>query len=131
MFMQVESGTLHVYIADFGVAKVLTKGTITTSKTKSSIGTPGFQPREQLKAGKINASVDVYALGCVLVELFGGKQIWPGLSAIQIMVKVAVEGEVPVFSHLLESVQPICAQCLAEQDTRATASAVLYSLLSL
>ena len=105
------------------MTKVLTKGTTTTSK---SIGTPGFQPREQLKAGKINASVDVYALGCVLVELFGGKQIWQGLSAIQIMVKVAVEGEVAVFSHLPESVQPVP---IKQKLTRPTPPSTSENLL--
>ena len=63
-----------MFLADFGVAKVLMKGTLATSKTNSSssfIGTPGFQPIKQLQAGKINEGVDVYAFGCVLVELFG------------------------------------------------------------
>ena len=69
---------------------MLTKGTLATAKTNSSsscIGTLGFQTIEQLKAGEINEPVDIYAVGCVL---FGEKMIWKGLSAIQIMVKVAV-----------------------------------------
>ena len=131
LFMQVESETYHAFIADFGVAKVLTQGTITTAKTKSSIGTPGFQPKKQLKAGKINTAVDIYAFGCLLIELFGEKQIWQGLSAIQIMVKVAVEGERPDLSHLQANIQTVCSNCLAEQDTRARACDVLYSLLAL
>ena len=76
-------------------------------------------------------TVDVYAFGCVLIELFGGKKVWEGLSAIQIMVKVAVESAVPDYSHLPESVKPICAKCLQGQENRAPASVVLFSLLSL
>ena len=72
-------------------------GTISTS---SSIGTPGFQPKEQLQAGEIDESVDVYALGCMFVELFGERKNWEGLSALQILMKVAVEGHVPDYSHL-------------------------------
>ena len=71
--------------SDFGVAKFLTKGTIVTSQTNSSaksIGTPGFQPPEQLQAGVITESADVYALGCVFIELFSGSKIWQGLSAL-------------------------------------------------
>ena len=52
-------------------------GTISTSRTNSSsssIGTLGFQPKEQLQAGEIDESVDVYALGCVFVELFGERK---------------------------------------------------------
>ena len=73
-----ESGTFHMYISDFGVAKILTQSTLSTSKTNSSsssVGIPGFQPKEQLKAGKIDESVDVYAFGCVLIELFGQKRL--------------------------------------------------------
>ena len=69
------------YIADFGVAKVLTQSTLATSRTNSSsssMGTPGFQPKEQLKASKIDESVDIilYAFGCVLIELFVHKKVW-------------------------------------------------------
>ena len=56
-------------------------GTISTSRTNSSsssIGTPGFQPKEQLQAGEIDESVDVYALGCVFVELLGSERTGKG-----------------------------------------------------
>ena len=80
------------------------------SPTRSgSVGTPCFQPREQLKAEKINTAVDMYALGCIFIELFGERKVWEGLTAYQIMFKVAVEGGKPDFSHLPESVKPICA----------------------
>lgn len=116
------------------MARVLTKGTISTTRTNSSsssVGTPGFQPVEQLKAGEIDESVDVYAVGCVLVELFGERKIWEGLSAIQIMVKVAVEEKVPEYSYLPEEVRPICAMCLQEKGKRASASTLLHHVLSL
>ena len=116
------------------MAKVLTKGTISTARTNSSssaIGTPGFQPIEQLKAGKVDESVDVYALGCVFVELFGERRIWEGLSALQIMVKVAVEGQVPEYSHLPKNVQPLCSMCLQLKEKRASAKVLLHHVLTL
>ena len=72
--MQVEASTHHIYLADFGVSKVLhkTMATIKTNASAGSIGTLGYQPVEQLEAGVITESVDVYSLGCVLLELFGG-----------------------------------------------------------
>ena len=123
-----------MYLADFGVARVLTKGTVSTTRTNSSssaIGTPGFQPIEQLKAGEIDESIDIYAVGCVFVELFGEKKIWEGLSAIQIMVKVAVEEQVPTYDHLPESVWPLCKMCLQPREKRACASMLLYNALLL
>ena len=84
-----------------------------------------------MKAGKINTSVDVYAFGCVLIELFGEKKVWEGFTAIQIMVKVAIEGALPDFSHLPQPVKSICAQCLEKQENRIPAKTVLRFLLSL
>lgn len=113
---------------------MLTKGTVSTTRTNSSssaIGTPGFQPIEQLKAGKIDESVDIYAVGCVFVELFGEKKIWEGLSAIQIIVKVAVEEQVPTYDHLPESVWPLCKMCLQPREKRVSASMLLYNVLLL
>ena len=123
-----------MYLADFGVAKVLTQGTLATSKTNSSaksIGTPGFQPPEQLQAGVVAESADVYALGCVFIELFAGRKIWEGLSALQIMFKVVVQGELPDYSDVPNSVKPICAMCLKNKLERATAAHLLYTLVSL
>lgn len=39
-------------------------------------GTPGFQSPEQLKGEGLEISTDVFALGGVLTELFGGKPLW-------------------------------------------------------
>ena len=39
---------MHMYLADFGLAKVLTESGNTTSSTLMG-GTPGFQAPEQLK----------------------------------------------------------------------------------
>ena len=51
-----------MYLADFGLAKVLTESGTTTSSTRMA-GTPGFQAPEQLQGGKLSPKCDVYALG--------------------------------------------------------------------
>ena len=63
---------MHVYLADFGLAKVVTESGTTTSSTLIG-GTPGFQAPEQLKGGKLTPKCDIYALGGVITELFGGE----------------------------------------------------------
>ena len=66
---------MHAYVADFGLVKMLTStGSVGTKSGQS--GTPGFQSPEQPKAGKIDVLSDVYSFGCVLIELFGEKQVW-------------------------------------------------------
>ena len=67
------------------------------------------------------------------------QKICEGLSAIQIMVKGAVEEKVPEYSYLSEKVRPICAMCLQEKGVPQPAhysimffpfrySGVIYSL---
>ena len=131
--IQVEANNYHIYLADFGVSKVLHKtiATIKTNLSAGSIGTPGYQSIEQLVAGIITESVDVYALGCVLIELFGGQRVWEGLSAVQIVVKVVSEKRVPDTTHLPPAIQELVAKCLQQKTERATAMQVLNRLLKL
>ena len=120
---------MHAYLADFGLEKMLTSTGSVGSKSGQS-GTPGFQSPEQLKAGKIDVLSDVNLFGCVLIELFGEKQVWRGLSHFQIMYKVGIKLQTPAEHHYLPpNIQKICASCLAEQDHHATAKEVLKALL--
>ncbi len=61
--------------------------TVMSTKTMLA-GTPGYQSPEQLKGESLGPPSDVYAYGGVLVALFGGRPLWPGLSHYQIMYKV-------------------------------------------
>ena len=68
---------MHAYLAHFGLAKMLASTGSVGSKSGQS-GTPGFQSPQQLMAGKIDVLSDVYSFGCVLIELFGEKQVYGG-----------------------------------------------------
>ena len=63
-------------------------------------GSPGFQPPEQLRNESLGLPSDVYALGAVLLVLFGETPVWPALSPFQIMYKVAVCNQRPETGHL-------------------------------
>lgn len=125
-----EEATLQAQIADFGLAKTLTGGATVGSRTMKS-GTPGFQAPEQLRAERLNKRCDVYAFGCVLIELFGEQCLWPNLNPFQIMCKVVVEKRKPRFEHLPAAVQQVVAPCLAESTERLTSAQLLGKLISL
>jgi DNA-binding beta-propeller fold protein YncE len=62
----------HVYVTDFGVAKrVLTRGGAT--KTGHWVGTLDYAAPEQIRGGRMDARVDVYALGGVLNFMLTGQ----------------------------------------------------------
>jgi len=103
-----------VYIADFGTGRLLTDmGTVSTATSSGSLqGTFGFQSPEVLKGATTTTASDVYSLGCVFIELFAMRRVWPGLAATAIMCNVAVLNQQPSTSDIKPvPIQKICEQC--------------------
>ncbi len=63
----------HVYLADFGLSKVMTWTALT--KTGISVGTPQYMSPEQVMDETLKPASDVYALGIVVFEMLLGR--WP------------------------------------------------------
>ena len=96
-------------ICDMGIAKLreVTHTTVTTA-SKVAMGTYPYMAPEMFGSGHRNAAVDIYSLGCLYIELFGGNRVWPGISdGMQIMQKVCGSfhsaPEMPATSHPIEA----------------------------
>ena len=109
--MQVEDGTFHVYVSDFGLGKVLGESRALGTATKVA-GTPGFQAPEKLRGESLSTSADVYSLGGVLTELFGGQPLYSKMDAHTIIYQVAVQHIMPPFDHLDTPIKDIVSRCL-------------------
>ena len=94
-------------------------------------GSPGFQSPEQLRGESTGLPSDVYALGAVLVVLFGESPVWPSLTPFQIMYKVTVANEKPHTNHLHPKVQGVCDKCFCDVSSRPSSNEVLESLLNM
>jgi len=64
----------HVRIFDFGLAKLLDPSDIGDPSTTGVIGTPSYMAPEQTRGDKLDARVDLYAVGVVLFELLTGQK---------------------------------------------------------
>lgn len=126
-YMQVEDITLHTYIADFGLGKTITTNRVMGTYTKAA-GTPGFRSPEQLNNEGISTMSDVYALGAVLTELFGGEPIWPNMDCHTIIMHVGIKKIMPNITHLPEKIQSIVKCCLCPVQKRSTAAVVLAKI---
>ena len=115
---------------DFGLSQIMTGTNIIGTKTMLA-GSPGYQSPEQLKNESTGIPSDVYALGAVILVLFGESPVWPGLAPYQIMFKVAVEKEAPGTSHLPTKVKELCDSCFEQVSSRPSANCILLRVLSL
>jgi serine/threonine-protein kinase len=62
----------HVYLADFGIAKVFDVGTSTLTSTNQIIGTPGYMAPEQITNEPVSPATDVYGLAAMTYRLITG-----------------------------------------------------------
>ena len=77
-------------------------------------GTYPYMAPEMFRTGHRGPPVDMYSLGCLLIELFGRRQVWPGLDGPDIMVQIMgtydTPPQMPDTSHLKAPFGTICQQ---------------------
>lgn len=64
----------HVFMSDFGIARVLENITMTTM----AVGTPAYMSPEQIIGRDISPRSDIYSLGVVLYEMVAGRRPFTG-----------------------------------------------------
>jgi eukaryotic-like serine/threonine-protein kinase len=67
-----------VKIIDFGIAKNLSAGAVAHTLPGATLGSIGYQAPEQIEGYAVTPATDVYALGCVLYDLFVLHPPFPG-----------------------------------------------------
>eukprot|EP01046_Picozoa_sp_COSAG06_P059708 COSAG06_NODE_12444_length_1374_cov_0.585803_1_plen_305_part_10 len=125
----------QLVIADFGLATVLNATTVTAqqSTTGAGGGTPAYKAPEQYDAdsfGKVSPKTDMWAFGCVVVELLTGFPPWRGKQPLEIMMNVAAKRQAPsVPSEARGALAELLRVCLLhDQSARPTAQQALTSL---
>jgi hypothetical protein len=79
-----EGQTEHVYLTDFGLAKLAASGGRT--RTGLFVGTLDYAAPEQLEGRSVDARTDVYAAGCVLYQMLTGSVPFPHAHEAAIML---------------------------------------------
>jgi len=128
----------RVKVLDFGVARhsgaTSRRGATVTGVV---LGTPGYMAPEQARGDtSIDASADVFALGCVAFECMTGQPAFAGAHVMAILAKILLE-EAPRVRELRhdvpEPVDALIARMLAKDRTRRPrdGAAVLSELAAL
>src|SRR3954453_3119238 len=101
----------HGLVADFGVAKALSKATGPSSFTGTGIalGTPAYMAPEQATADpNVDHRADIYAVGALAYEMLLGRPPFSGSSAQAVLAAQVTQSPDPVTRHRA-SVPPVLA----------------------
>jgi eukaryotic-like serine/threonine-protein kinase len=121
----------ELIIADYGIATG--GGSTAQSTTQGGGGTYAYMSPEQYSPGefgKVGPPADMWALGCVIVEMLTGFAPWRGRHAMEIMMNVAGKKQVPsIPSELGGPLQELLHRCFVHvQVDRPTAQQALAML---
>lgn len=86
---RLENGSEHLWLADFGIAKILSGATATIESQIA--GTPSYMSPEQITGKRIDARADIFALGCVVCEAITGRRCFGGDTYATIVYSVVHE----------------------------------------
>jgi serine/threonine-protein kinase len=74
-------GTRRVKLLDFGIAKLLEDPEALKTRSGEPIGTPRYMAPEQRQGKPVDLRTDLYALGVMMFEIFGGREL-PGMTQL-------------------------------------------------
>ena len=112
-------------LADFGIARAL-DGTVVTA-TGAVAGTAAYLAPEQVRGEVVEPSVDIFALGLVLIEALTGQREYPGTMVESATARlhrrpVVPEGLPPAFAAVLAAMTDL------DPAARPSAAAVVTAL---
>ncbi len=128
IFLQrMPSGVDAVRVLDFGIARDVGSPTPSVTQTGVAMGTPQYMAPEQgMSARQASFPADVWALGCVLYEIFTGRIPFAAESLGLMIAAAVLEPHKPV-THYAPSVAPEFAAlidaCLAKDPLARPAHA--------
>ncbi|XP_072984656.1 mitogen-activated protein kinase kinase kinase YODA-like [Typha latifolia] len=113
----------RVKLADFGMAKHITG----QSCPLSSKGSPYWMAPEVIKnTNGCNLAVDIWSLGCTVLEMATSKPPWSQYEGIAAMFKIGNSKELPAIpDHLSEKGKDFVRQCLQREPSRRPTAADL------
>jgi serine/threonine protein kinase len=120
-------GRLVPKVTDFGLAKLLSEDAPGRTRSGLAMGTPGYMAPEQIRSAKgVDRRADVFALGCLLYELWCGVAPFRGESVYDVLVAIEARDFVPartIRPDLPEAVEAAIAGCIEPDPERRIASA--------
>ena len=106
-------------VLDFGLAKLMetSGGGGRPTQSAAIMGTPGYMAPEQLEGAAADARTDIFAFGCVMYEVAGGRRAFPGKSAAESMAATAL-GKPEPLQGVPKELEGLILRCLRKEPDR-------------
>ncbi|MEM7345346.1 MAG: serine/threonine-protein kinase, partial [Chloroflexota bacterium] len=117
----------EIYLGDFGSIRYAEGSAVINTSKGQRIGTVPYMSPEQWEGQKVVPATDIYALGCIIVEMLTGQRLFDGKTEPALMKQHIIDG--PVFpqvwpddvpSGIEEVLQAALAQKPSERIDRAS-----------
>lgn len=121
IFMTFEDNCPRIFIGDFGISSVKEKAT-------STVGTPEFMAPEMYVGDEYTNKVDMYAFGCILLELYTYTTPYMECDSVPCVFKKVSKGILPLSIHMIndEKLKNIIKKLLStDPDKRPSAQELL------
>ncbi|XWS29835.1 hypothetical protein CRYUN_Cryun24cG0063900 [Craigia yunnanensis] len=123
-------GNGDVKIADFGLAMRNVEEVGEEQRRMEIRGTPLNIAPESVNENEYGSPVDIWALGCTIVEMFTGKPAWnfkPGTNVAALLIKIGVSDDLPAIpAKLSEEGKDFLGKCfIKDPKSRWTAEMLL------
>ncbi|KAJ3168624.1 hypothetical protein HDU88_001517 [Geranomyces variabilis] len=114
-------------ISDFGISKKNEYKFAYRFNSRMSLqGSVHWMAPEVIKGKGYSAKVDIWSLGCLILEMFTGFHPWRQLDELQTMWRLGKENAPPIPDWLSQEAQDFLAKCFAiDPDERPTAAELL------
>ena len=120
----------HVYLADFGIAKMV-EGAPGLTQTGMITGTPQYMAPEQAIGQPVDQRVDIYALGVVAYEMLTGRVPFAADTPVAVLMKQVTEPmPIPAAADVPEPLVRALLRCMAKkpEERWPTAGAFVRAL---
>ncbi|CAI9264437.1 unnamed protein product [Lactuca saligna] len=116
-----------VKIADFGLAKKVAEES--NSKSKHEIrGTPMYMAPETVVSGEQGPASDIWAVGCLVLEMFTGKPAWTCSGVGAVLMKIGVGAEIPdIPGKLSDAGKDFLGKCFVKDPSKRWTAEMLLN----
>lgn len=115
-----------VKLLDFGLARLAETsgdGGVSATQSMAIVGTPGYMAPEQFEGTVADSRSDIFAFGCILYELAGGRRAFPGESKAAAIAATALAEPKPL-ENVPAELEELILRCLRKDPKRRFQSMV-------